>query len=190
MSNNFVLTAKNIGYTINNTKLFQNINFELTKGTSIHIKGPNGSGKTTLLKVIAGITSPSKGEIITNTNIDRVMVGHRNALKDYLTLGENISMDSSFDIKDNRLLLESLDLINKLEINIGNLSFGQQKKASLLKIFNNTSKLLILDEPCVGLDKKAQDYLIEFLRTELSMGKAIIYSSHINLDLDSAEVVL
>ena len=47
MTNNYVLAANNIGYSINNTKLFQNINFEAKKGESIHIKGSNGSGKTT-----------------------------------------------------------------------------------------------------------------------------------------------
>ena len=56
------------------------------------------------------------------------MVGHSNALKDYLTLKENILMDGSFDIKDTHIFLESLNLKNKLELKIGNLSFGQRKK--------------------------------------------------------------
>ena len=110
MTNDYLLAANNIGYSINNTKLFQNINFEAKKGESIYIKGSNGSGKTTLLRIIAGICSPSNGEIIIDEEISKVMVGHSNALKDYLTLKENILMDGSFDIKDVNLFLESLNL--------------------------------------------------------------------------------
>ena len=80
--------------------------------------------------------------------------------------------------------------IYKLELKIGNLSFGQRKKASLLKVLNNNSDLIILDEPCVGLDAKTQTYLIEFLKKELVKGKTIVYSSHIDMDLDSIEVYL
>ena len=72
-----------------------------------------------------------------------------------------------------------------LDINIANLSFGQQKKISLLRLFLNNSDLLILDEPCVGLDIKTQEILVDFLKKELVSGKAIIYSSHILLDFDS-----
>ena len=123
MTNDYLLAANNIGYSINNTKLFQNINFEAKKGESIYIKGSNGSGKTTLLRIIAGICSPSNGKIIIDEEISKVMVGHSNALKDYLTLKENILMDGSFDIKDVNLFLESLNLKNKLQLKIGNLSF-------------------------------------------------------------------
>jgi len=190
MTNDYVLKANNIGYSINNTKLFQNINFEVKKGESVHIKGSNGSGKTTLLRIIAGICSSSNGEITIDEEISKVMVGHNNALKDYLTLKENILMDGSFNIKDINIFLESLNLKNKLELKIGNLSFGQRKKASLLKVLNNNSDLIILDEPCVGLDAKTQTYLIEFLKKELTKGKTIVYSSHIDMDLDSIEVYL
>ena len=190
MTNDYVLAGHNIGYSINNTKLFKNINFEAKKGESIHIKGSNGSGKTTLLRIIAGICSSSNGEVIIGEEISKVMVGHSNALKDYLTLKENILMDGSFDIKDTNIFLESLNLKNKLELKIGSLSFGQRKKASLLKVFNNNSDLIILDEPCVGLDAKTQTYLIEFLKKELAKGKTIVYSSHIDMNLDSIEVYL
>ena len=64
-----------------------------------------------------------------------------------------------------------------------------REKSKSLKVFNNNSDLIILDEPCVGLDAKTQTYLIEFLK-ELTKGKTIVYSSHIDMDLDSIEVCL
>ena len=58
-----------------------------------------------------------------------------------------------------------------LDINIANLSFGQQKKIALLRLFLNSSDLLILDEPCVGLDTNSQEILVDFLKNELANGK-------------------
>jgi ABC-type multidrug transport system ATPase subunit len=81
--------------------------------------------------------------------------------------------------------LSIFDLDKSLDINIANLSFGQQKKIALLRLFLNRSDLLILDEPCVGLDTNSQEILVDFLKKELSNGKGIIYSSHIFLDFDS-----
>jgi ABC-type multidrug transport system ATPase subunit len=81
--------------------------------------------------------------------------------------------------------LSVFDLDKSLDINIANLSFGQQKKIALLRLFLNRSDLLILDEPCVGLDTNSQEILVDFLKKELANGKGIIYSSHIFLDFDS-----
>jgi ABC-type multidrug transport system ATPase subunit len=81
--------------------------------------------------------------------------------------------------------LSIFDLDKSLDINIANLSFGQQKKIALLRLFLNNSDLLILDEPCVGLDTNSQKILIEFLNQELLNGKAVLFSSHISLDIFS-----
>ena len=58
-----LVTASNLGYSINEKKLFHNLTFSLNAGSGLHIKGGNGSGKSTLLRIILGLTSPSKGEV-------------------------------------------------------------------------------------------------------------------------------
>ena len=73
--------------------------------------------------------------------------------------------------KDIQKYLSIFDLDKSLDINIANLSFGQQKKIALLRLFLNNSDLLILDEPCVGLDINSQKILVEFLNQELLMEK-------------------
>ena len=76
--------------------------------------------------------------------------------------------------------------LNKsLDINLSSLSFGQQKKIALLRVFLNDSDLLVLDEPCVGLDQQSQEYLCTFINNELTLGKSILFSSHISLDINS-----
>ena len=84
--------------------------------------------------------------------------------------------------------LNDLDLKSSLDVMVASLSFGQQKKLALLRVFLNDAELIVLDEPCVGLDKKSQDILCSFVADEIINGKSIIYSSHISLDIN-AEVL-
>ena len=73
---------------------------------------------------------------------------------------------------------------------MGNLSYGQQKKLALVRIFLNQSSVIILDEPCVGLDDQTRRLITTFLTTELGKNKSIIYTSHIPLELPSSEVII
>ena len=177
--------ATNLSYKINEKKLFQNISFELFSGSAIHIQGDNGSGKTTLLKIICGLTRQVRGDLELILDKELCFLGHKNALKQYLTVEENLSL---LGVKDHPNLSKHLiqfGLNKSLDINLSSLSFGQQKKIALLRVFLNDSDLLVLDEPCVGLDQQSQEYLCTFINNELTLGKSILFSSHISLDINS-----
>ena len=182
---NPTVTAKNLSYNINDKKLFQNISFELLRGNALHVQGENGSGKTTLLRMVCGLTKPSKGDLVIKTDKEICFIGHKNALKQYLSIEDNITLMNLSKHQELDYYLEIFGLNKSLDINIANLSFGQQKKISLLRLFLNDSDLLILDEPCVGLDNNSQEILVGFLKKELEKHKAILYSSHIKLDFIS-----
>ena len=68
---------------------------------------------------------------------------------------------------------------------ISNLSFGQQKKLALLRVFLNNSDLIILDEPFVGLDDGAHKVLTSFLNDELNNNKSLVFTSHIPCNINS-----
>ena len=87
--------------------------------------------------------------------------------------------------KDLKRYLEILNLKKYSDVIVANLSFGQQKKLALLRIFLNNSELIVLDEPFVGLDKQTQKILSEFLNNELDKKKSIIYTSHIPCEIES-----
>ena len=70
------------------------------------------------------------------------------------------------------------------------MSYGQQKKLGLLRLFLNSSDLIILDEPFVGLDKETQMILTDFLKDQLKENKTLIYTSHIECDIDSKTLLL
>lgn len=180
-----LVEADNIAYKINGNKLFHNISFSVKKGEALHISGPNGSGKSTLIRIILGITKQIKGSIYHSKSIDISYLGHKNALKNYLSVLDNLMLQGLSNHNELNNLLVLLGLKNFLDVTVANLSYGQQKKLALLRIFLNKSNLIVLDEPFVGLDSDAQDIVEKFLINEINLGKALVYTSHINSNIDS-----
>ena len=149
-----LIEAKNISYKINDRNILNNISFVIDFGELVKISGDNGSGKTTLLKIIIGLTKQTKGELI-NHNDDKVcFLGHKNNLKNYLSIRENLMIQGLKLDSFNLGLLEKFNLRRHIDNSVGTLSFGQQKKLSLIKVLNSDENILILDEPFVGLDQK------------------------------------
>jgi len=180
-----LITADNLSYKINENRLFSSVSFSLKKGECLHIKGSNGSGKSTLLRIILGITSPTKGEIKANVKKNIAYLGHKNALKSYLSVEDNIKLMGLSNHKNLKEYLETLSLKKLLDIKIANLSYGQQKKLALLRIFLSNTNLIVLDEPFVGLDIENQNILSNFLNKQLQKERGIIFTSHINCKVDS-----
>ena len=181
-----LFSAQNITYSINENKLFHNLSFEINSGEGLHIKGGNGSGKSTLLRIILGITSPSKGLIQAyDQDLKISYLGHKNAIKNYLTPIENLDLLFSGDE-----LNLAFEWLNKFALShvqdelTASLSFGQQKKLALIRVLAQSSDLLVLDEPFVGLDQATADQLNSFLAQKISQGVGLILTSHITPMID------
>lgn len=185
MNTKSVIEAKNIAYKINENKLFHNLSFSVNRGEALHISGPNGSGKSTLIRIILGITKQTKGTITHNESNNISYLGHKNALKNYLTVSDNLILLGLSSHEKLNNFLEELDLKKFSGVTVANLSFGQQKKLALLRIFLNKSNVILLDEPFVGLDTNTHNVIENFLIKELNSGKTLIYTSHINCNIDS-----
>ena len=186
------LVANHISYCRNNRNIFSDISFSLPPGEALHIRGSNGSGKTSLLKVILGITSPTSGEILWNgTKINEirdeyaqrvVYTGHRFAIKNELTVKENIFFSlQNKGIPFNRLEIEDalieLDLRRHLDVPAYQLSEGQKRRLCLLKLWSTPSSLWVLDEPFNNLDKRSTEILSELLLKHLKHGQ-VVFTSH------------
>ena len=185
MNKNSLIVAQNIGYKINENKLFHNISFDIKHGEALHIKGRNGSGKSTLIRIILGITEPVKGTLENKSTKEICYLGHKNALKTYLTLDDNINLMQLTKCDMLKSYLDELELNKYRDVTVSNLSFGQQKKLALLRVFLNNSDLIILDEPFVGLDDGAHTVLTSFLNNELDQNKSLVFTSHIPCNINS-----
>lgn len=177
--------AKKISYKINDNKLFHDLSFCLNKGKALHICGDNGSGKSTLIRIILGITKQTKGELEISSTKGISYIGHKNAIKNYLSVEDNILLMQLHNHKDLNRYIEILNLKKYLDVLVANLSFGQQKKLALLRIFLNNSDIIILDEPFVGLDNETQKILSNFLNEQLENNKILIFTSHISCEINS-----
>ena len=187
-----LVSAQNITYSINENKLFHNLSFGVNSGEGLHIKGGNGSGKSTLLRIILGITTPTKGLIKRcSEDLKISYLGHKNAIKNYLTPVENLELLFGGDELNVAFeWLNSFGLSHLQDELTASLSFGQQKKLALIRVLAQSSDLLVLDEPFVGLDQTTADQINNFLAQKISQGVGLVLTSHITPMIDCAALDL
>ena len=178
-----MIKANNLSKSFNGNRIFSGIDLNIEKSTVLGVVGNNGSGKTTLLKIIAGLINSDTGSIKLNENIKLDFLGHENMLYQNFSISENIDFFS--DISGFRISSKSQDNIelalglkNIVKKKISELSYGQRKKASMLRSLTSAPDLLVLDEPFSNLDSESTDSFITILKTLKKENKSFIISSN------------
>lgn len=183
--------------------LLKDINWQVKRGERWVVFGMNGSGKTTLLSIIAGFKQHTSGEIslfgenISNENIleMRKKIGwvsasffdkyySKEAVSDIVLSGKYGTLGVGYDItahdrKKASRLLDELGLSDRKNYTFDMLSKGERQNVLIARALFNTPEILILDEPCTGLDIYNREYLfktLEVLQKEKKM--TIIYVTH------------
>lgn len=170
----------------------QEISLEVEKGEFICIVGPSGCGKSTLLNLVAGLDTPTEGEIILDGQTvkgpgpDRVVMFQEAALYPWLSVIENVmfglaaaghSKKEQSEIAEKYLRL--VQLWHYRDYPIHRISGGMKQRTALARALALDSKLLLMDEPFSALDKQT----INILRAELEEiweknRKTILYVTH------------
>ena len=178
-----MIKANNLSKSFNGNRIFSGIEFNVEKSRILGVVGNNGSGKTTLLKIVAGIFNPDTGEMNLKENIKLDFLGHENMLYQNFSISENINFFSeisgfkiSSELQDE--MKKALGLQNILGKKISDLSYGQRKKASMLRSLISNPDLLVLDEPFSNLDSESTGSFISILKKLKKSGKSIIISSN------------
>ena len=177
-----------------------NLSLEINEGEICAFIGHNGAGKTTTLKSIVGILSFDEGNIyIDGRSIkDSPMECKRMIayipdnpdLYDFLTgmkyLGFIADVFGVGEERDARIreLSTRLGLEGALSQTVGSYSHGMKQKLAIISAFLHTPRLILMDEPFVGLDPKASHTLKEMMREHCERGGSIFFSTHV---LDVAE---
>ena len=190
-----MLKIKNLKKAYGNHEVIKGIDLEVKPGEIIGFIGMNGSGKTTTIKAIVGIHS-FDGEISINgksikddeinAKMDMAYVADNpdiyDTLKaiDYLNLMGDI-YEVPLDVRKKEIeeLTKDLDIYNNLNDEIRSFSHGMKQKLVLTAAFMHHPKLLVLDEPFVGLDPKASYLLKEKMRKLCDEGSAVFFSTHV-----------
>lgn len=170
-------------------------NLTVHAGEFLTLLGPSGSGKTTLLNLIAGMISPSHGEIIINgRNVTALpaeqrgigMVFQNYALMPHMTVFENIAFPLQIrrvpkdEIK--RRVTEVLDIVQLPHVadrKPRELSGGQQQRVSIARCIVYKPHLILMDEPLGALDKKLREQMqLEIRRIHSELRITMLYVTH------------
>lgn len=196
-----VIRAQNIGKEFlrpdgDATVALKNLNTEIQAGEFVTLIGPSGCGKSTFLRLIAGLSSPTEGEILLDDQLingpgyERGLVFQDPTLFPWLNIYDNVA----YGLKIRRIYKEHKDEVNEFIRLVGlegfeksyphQLSGGMAQRASLARALVNDPKVLLLDEPLGALDAftrmNMQD---EILRIWKERGTTMIMVTH---DVDEA----
>jgi len=178
-------------------KALDDISFGIAEGDFLGIIGPNGAGKSTLFRCMLGLHTQYDGTIRffgqnikdSKKHLSQIGFVPQKPVIDKnfpATVREIISMSqNSNDSKKVEEVLQKVWMHELADRRIGDLSIGQQQRIFIAKALVNSPRILILDEPVIGLDVYNQDLFFQIL-SELNTKEkiSIIWSSH---DLDAVE---
>ena len=197
-----MIEIKNVSKTYNGKKkVLNNVSFKIESGEIFAFIGHNGAGKTTMIKSIMGILDFEEGDIlIDNKSIKEEPLECKKIMAyvpDNPDLYENMRAidfinficdmyEVSEDIRRENTLkyAKMFEIEDKLNDDISSFSHGMKQKIALIAALAHNPKVLIMDEPFVGLDPKAVYDMKEIMRDMTKNGKTIFFSTHI---LDVAE---
>jgi len=196
------LKISEVSAELGGERVLQSINFSLQEGNVLALLGRSGCGKSTLLKVIAGIVSPTGGQIFWNSVDISMTPAHKrgiglmfqnNALFPHMSVHENIRFGLEMlsvpkaEANDRVVdLLELVDLKGFGSRTIDSLSGGESQRVALARVLAPEPKLVLLDEPFNALDRALRRTLVDQVFEILSAKK--ITSIHVTHEGDEASL--
>src|SRR5213594_2274455 len=185
------------------TRAADQVSFQIEEGEFVGFLGPNGAGKTTVLKMLSGLLNPTGGDarVLGFVPWERrnemkrqfsLLMGQKNALWWDLRAQESLELNRAiYGIDRERFnkvvggLSELLDVTDKLNVMVRELSLGERMKMELIAALLHTPRVLFLDEPTIGLDVVSQKKVREFLRVYSSENRIItMLTSHYMQDIE------
>lgn len=185
------------------TRAADNVSFTIEEGELVGFLGPNGAGKTTVLKMLSGLLNPTAGEarVLGFVPWERrnemkrqfaLLMGQKNALWWDLPAQESLELNRAiYGIDRARFkkvvggLSELLEVEDKMNVMVRELSLGERMKMELISALIHEPRVLFLDEPTIGLDVVSQKRVREFLRVYNREHKIVtMLTSHYMQDIE------
>lgn len=190
-----MLRIESLYLSLDGKSILEDINLEIKEGDFLALIGPNGGGKSTLIRCILGFLKPNKGNIYLwdkplETFKEWYKVGYvpqragqEINLMNPLTVGEFLELPFLWyklrvDKDHLSYLCEKFGIKEHLSKKIYHLSFGQLQRVYLVRALSTKPKVLILDEPSVGLDFVSQEIFYKILSEFHQKGLTIILITH------------
>ncbi len=185
------------------TRAADDVSFQIEEGELVGFLGPNGAGKTTVLKMLSGLLNPSGGDarVLGFVPWERrnemkrqfsLLMGQKNALWWDLPAQESLELNRAiYGIDRGRFrkvvgeLSELLEVQDKMNVMVRELSLGERMKMELISALLHEPRVLFLDEPTIGLDVVSQKRVREFLRVYNAEHRIVtMLTSHYMQDIE------
>jgi NitT/TauT family transport system ATP-binding protein len=179
------INIENISFAYEDKIVFENYSQRFPIGETSVIMAPSGFGKTTLLYMIAGLISPTNGNINIPINNPKFSFAFQDLrLIESLNVKKNITLVNS-NISTNHLdkCLEALDIKDLADKKVSALSGGEKSRVSIARALMADYDILLLDEPFNGLDDTTKDKVIKYIK-EKTVHKTVLLVTHNNDEAD------
>ncbi|MEL0184513.1 MAG: heme ABC exporter ATP-binding protein CcmA [Hyphomicrobiales bacterium] len=181
------LHIQGLNFSYGEKKVFEDTNIDLSADKITILFGKNGTGKSTLLKLIAGIERGDSGNISFSDKNGSIFspkgmiayLGHKLAIKEELTVEQNISFWGDFyqnTPDENNFRLLEMDRLRYL--NVSELSQGQKKKLAFMRVLLSNKPIWLLDEPLSNLDIDSTETIKKLISDRISTNNLVLVTSH------------
>ncbi|WP_274648713.1 ABC transporter ATP-binding protein [Paenibacillus humicola] len=194
-SGEMLLEVSRLRKTYGKKQALHDVTFSLKAGTSLGFLGPNGAGKSTTMKILTGIVNADSGSV---RLMGKDVTGDMDTVAKYIgyvpqeiTLYEKLSaydnllfFGESYGVRGTELrlrideVLEKTGLKDRARDEVQTFSGGMKRRINIAAALLHRPKLLILDEPTVGIDPQSRNHIFELIRELNRSGVTIIYSTH------------
>ena len=176
--------------------ILSDINIHIPEGITLGLIGATGSGKTTFIKLCCGLLVPSNGDVfVMGQKPEKMARAYKKVIGTLLTGIQGLKPEATVvsNLQDLKLIygldettyldrynriLEVLDIEKFQYENVGDLSLGQRRRVELLAVLIHEPKLLLLDEPSIGIDQTGKKAIRELIREREKAGLTTIITSH------------
>ena len=190
-----LLEVKKLSKTYKNgRKALDNLNFHVTKGEILGFLGPNGAGKSTTINILSTLLQSDEGEIIffndENLSIKDVkkqlgIVPQELAIYEDITAAQNVKFFASlYGVKKSEInekvenALKKVGLEDRKDDKPSTFSGGMKRRLNIACAIAHNPKLIIFDEPTVGIDPQSRNHILDSIKQLRDEGATIIYTTH------------
>jgi heme exporter protein A len=188
-----LISVQGLGKVFGQALVLDDVAIEIGPGEAVALLGANGAGKSTLLKILATLSRPTRGtatiagfDCVKDADGVRRNVGllaHASYLYDDLTPVENLRFWTALggqraSSAEVLAVLGQVELEDFADERVRSFSAGMRRRLSLARLALGRPRVLLLDEPFSGLDRRARKWLEEHLRTFKESGGAVLMTTH------------
>lgn len=190
-----MIQVQNLSKTFQNLRAVDNISFSISKGEIFGLLGPNGAGKSTTLNMMSTILKSDEGtitidgvEVKANSKICKQLIGvvpQEISLYEELSAYDNLLFwGNLYGIPSKKLkktieqTLELIGLLDRKKDLIKTYSGGMKRRINIAASLLHKPKILLMDEPTVGIDPQSRNHIFEVIETLNQQGMTIIYTTH------------